>query len=64
MCRIDENVVLDQSLSTVAGINSKVNTAEVVVVKAEIMREFVNFGRACNEVLTGQFRSEWTGYES
>ena len=64
MRRVDENVVLDQNLSAVAGINSKVDTAEVVVVKAGIMGKSVNLGRVHNERLTGQFRSGWTGYES
>ena len=64
MRRVDENVVLDQKLSTVAGINSKVDVAEVVVVKAESMHKSVNLGWVNGKQLTGQFRSGWMGYES
>lgn len=35
---VDENVVLNQKLSTVAGIDSEVDATEVVVVKAGITR--------------------------
>jgi len=49
MRRVDENVVLDQNLSAVAGINSKVDIGEVVVIKAGIMREAVNLGRVRNK---------------
>ena len=37
--RVDENIVLDQKLGTVASINPKVDSVEVVVVNAGILRE-------------------------